>query len=83
MPQAKGTVADLKKSIKRFISLKLNRQEKGQIRKKLISWKYIWKTYDLQFNDVILNDNNKKLQDVGIKNKSFVHFVKKRRKIKY
>lgn len=81
VPQAGATVADLKKSIKRFISLKLNRQEKGHVKKKLISWKYIWKTYHLQFDDIILSDNSKKLQDIGIRNKTYVTFVKRRKGI--
>ncbi|EEB10407.1 U11/U12 snRNP 25 kDa protein, putative [Pediculus humanus corporis] len=67
--QAEGTVADLKKSIRKYITLKLKRSKKTKMRHKLISWKYIWKTYFLKHSDKILKDNNVKLKDIGIKNK--------------
>lgn len=79
VPQATATVADLKKSVKRFVNLKLNRLKKVENRQKLISWKYIWKTYNLQFREVILSDNNAKLTEIGIKNKSCVSFKKRRK----
>ncbi|KAL0277196.1 UNVERIFIED_CONTAM: hypothetical protein PYX00_004560 [Menopon gallinae] len=78
VPQAEGTVAHLKKAIKRYMTLKLKRQaKKKQRRPKLLSWRYIWKTYHLQFGDVVLSDNNAKLSDLGLRNKSSVEFVKR------
>ena len=77
--QAEGTVADLKKSIRKYITLKLKRSKKTKMRHKLISWKYIWKTYFLKHSDKILKDNNVKLKDIGIKNRSTLEFIKKKK----
>ncbi|KAK6640068.1 hypothetical protein RUM43_008345 [Polyplax serrata] len=83
VPQDVGTVADLKKSIKRSVNLKLNRSKKNKFKRKLISWKYFWRIYDLKHNNNLLNNSNAKLADLGIKNKSCVHFVKKYKKMKH
>ena len=68
-----ATVQDLKKEIERYVTLQLTREEEG----KPISWRYIWKTYWLVFNGVKLKDLNMMLKDIGLSNRSEVHFIKR------
>ena len=44
-----------------------------------ISWKYVWKTYGLEFENVVLTDLNRKLVDAGVRNGSTLTFVKLRK----
>lgn len=44
-----------------------------------ISWKYIWRTYDLQHESQRLTRDTVLLSELGIRNKSAVTFVKKLR----
>lgn len=69
-----ATVQDLKKEIERYVTLQLTRE--GEERKS-ISWRYIWKTYWLVFNGVKLKDLNMMLKDIGLSNRSEVHFIKR------
>lgn len=42
-----------------------------------ISWKYIWRTYYLELNGNILNDDEQTISHYGITNKTVLRFVKK------
>ncbi|XP_044729268.1 U11/U12 small nuclear ribonucleoprotein 25 kDa protein-like [Chrysoperla carnea] len=75
VPQGKSTVLDLKKAIKRTFEL---RQQRNRSRGK-ISWRYIWRTYRLNFNGVPLTKDHSLLSLYGIKNKSQLCFVKRLR----
>lgn len=70
-----ATLHELKIALKHHIALYLNR--KGL--KKRISWRYIWKTYWLCFDREKLTNDNCKLLEYGIRNKSTLTFLKKRR----
>ncbi|KAH0553262.1 U11/U12 small nuclear ribonucleoprotein 25 kDa protein [Cotesia glomerata] len=69
------TVLDLKKAIKRQTTLALCRERV----KKKISWKHVWKKYDLCFDGVPLNNDNENIKNYGIANKVELQYVKKRR----
>lgn len=70
------TVSSLKKAIaKSFESY----QRRAGIRVK-ISWKYIWKTYSLNYDSIALDNNDSCIQDYGVKNKVVLTFKKKNRK---
>ncbi|XP_075035963.1 U11/U12 small nuclear ribonucleoprotein 25 kDa protein [Mixophyes fleayi] len=71
-----ATVLDLKRAIQRYIQLK--HQREGGIQH--ISWKYVWRTYQLSFSGEKLNDNEKSIREYGIKNRDEVVFVKKLKK---
>ncbi|EFN80891.1 U11/U12 small nuclear ribonucleoprotein 25 kDa protein [Harpegnathos saltator] len=75
VPPHDTTVLDLKKAIKRHMSLSLKREN---IKKK-ISWKHIWKKYHLCFEHIKLANNNENIKTYGIANKAELHFMKKRR----
>lgn len=70
---------DLKKVIQRTFAL---RQQRLQDRTK-ISWRYIWRTYDLQCcgsgSDVLRSDAEL-VSAYGVRNRSNVKFVKKLRR---
>ncbi|XP_071528332.1 uncharacterized protein [Panulirus ornatus] len=70
-----ATVHDLKQGLKHHVALVLSR--KGA--KNKISWRYIWKTYWLCYNGEKLTDDNTRLLEFGIRNKSTLTFVKKYR----
>ncbi|TSZ68972.1 U11/U12 small nuclear ribonucleoprotein 25 kDa protein [Bagarius yarrelli] len=55
-----ATVLDLKKAIRRYYELK--QQREGGI--KHISWRYVWRTFDLVFNGERLEDDKKKLKEI-------------------
>ncbi|CAH2306778.1 U11 U12 small nuclear ribonucleo 25 kDa, partial [Pelobates cultripes] len=57
-----ATVLDLKRAIQRFIQLK--HQREGGIQH--ISWKYVWKTYQLSFSGEKLADDDKRLHEIGV-----------------
>lgn len=42
-----------------------------------ISWKYIWRTYYLQHDTQVLQNDEKSLRDYGVRNKTVLNFVKK------
>ncbi|XP_051573276.1 uncharacterized protein LOC127452107 isoform X3 [Myxocyprinus asiaticus] len=54
-----ATVLDLKKAIRRYMELK--QQREGGV--KHISWKYVWRTFNLVFNGEKLEDDKRKLKD--------------------
>lgn len=75
VPTHTTTVLDLKKAIKRHTNLYFKREN---IKKK-ISWKHVWKKYNLCFNDIQLANDNKNLKVYGIGNKAELYYVKKYR----
>ncbi|XP_038209007.1 U11/U12 small nuclear ribonucleoprotein 25 kDa protein-like [Zerene cesonia] len=77
VPQA-AKVAELKKSIARHFEI--FQQRTGS--KVKISWKYIWKTYNLDFDGIILDDDNSSIDSYGVCNKVTLNFKKKRKKNK-
>ena len=68
-----ASVADLKKSIRRYFELKKAR-EGGE---RIVSWKYIWKTYWLVFLNEKLKEDEKSLKSYGIRNRDQVTFMKR------
>ncbi|CAD0195900.1 unnamed protein product [Chrysodeixis includens] len=68
------TVRNLKKAIQRHFEIYMKRS--GM--KTKISWKYIWKTYILDFDSILLDDDNAAIQDYGVTNKVTLAFKKKR-----
>ena len=44
-----------------------------------ISWKHVWKKYNLCFEDTILTSDNENIKNYGIRNKSELCYVKKLR----
>ncbi|KAG7208358.1 hypothetical protein KM043_014593 [Ampulex compressa] len=75
VPPHNTTVLDLKRAVKRHTTLSLKRENV----KKKISWKHVWKKYDLCFLDIKLSNNNENIKAYGIANKAELHYVKKRR----
>ncbi|XP_040295831.1 U11/U12 small nuclear ribonucleoprotein 25 kDa protein [Bufo bufo] len=71
-----ATVLDLKRAIQRYVQLK--HQREGGIQH--ISWKYVWRTYQLSFSGEKLENEEKSLRGYGIKNRDEVVFVKKLKK---
>lgn len=45
-----------------------------------VSWNYVWKTYHLQHDTVIMKDDKEFVGNYGVRNKSEIRFVKKLRK---
>lgn len=43
-----------------------------------ISWRYIWKTYILNYDSLLLDNDNALIQDYGVTNKVTLSFKKKR-----
>lgn len=66
---------DLKRAIKRHTNLCFTRDN---IKKK-ISWRHVWKKYNLCFNNVQLLNDNENLKTYGITNKAELYYVKKYR----
>ncbi|XP_077380966.1 U11/U12 small nuclear ribonucleoprotein 25 kDa protein isoform X2 [Festucalex cinctus] len=71
-----ASVLDLKKAIRRFMELK--QQREGGVRH--ISWKYIWRSYNLVFQGGKLEDDRMRLKDYGIRNRDEVTFMKRLRR---
>ncbi|KAL1425250.1 hypothetical protein MTO96_019400 [Rhipicephalus appendiculatus] len=71
--EQKATVLDLKKAIRRHVTLRMAR--KGV--KRVLSWKYVWKTFWLSFDGELLKDDKALLRDFGIRNNSQLTFVKR------
>ncbi|CAH0700319.1 unnamed protein product [Spodoptera exigua] len=74
-----ASVRDLKKAIQRHFELY---QKRAGIKTK-ISWKYIWKTYTLNFDSIVLDDNNANIQDYGVTNKVTLIFKKRKKQKKF
>ncbi|XP_047514219.1 U11/U12 small nuclear ribonucleoprotein 25 kDa protein-like [Pieris napi] len=72
VPQS-ATVRELKKSIARHFELSQKRNG-PQVK---ISWKYIWKTYDLCFDGITLDDENGSIDSYGVSNKESLTFKKR------
>ncbi|XP_015185918.1 PREDICTED: U11/U12 small nuclear ribonucleoprotein 25 kDa protein-like [Polistes dominula] len=73
VPTHTTTVLDLKKAIKRHTNLYFKREN---IKKK-ISWKHVWKKYNLCFENIHLTNDNKNLKAYGISNKAELYYIKK------
>lgn len=73
--EQKATVLDLKKALQRHATLRMAR--KGV--KRVVSWRYIWRTYWLSFEGQPLNQDRMLLRDLGIHNNGELCFVKRRR----
>ena len=71
----KSTVLDLKRAIRRYTTLQLSRSGLSSH----LSWKYVWKNNVLISGQTRLDDDNKKLSDLGLSNKCTVSFVKRLR----
>ncbi|ELU11180.1 hypothetical protein CAPTEDRAFT_157309 [Capitella teleta] len=71
-----ATVADLKKAIRHYFHLNLNRDGDGD---RHISWRYVWKRNWLYFNGQKLTEDKTLLKDYGIFNSSEVTFIKRLR----
>lgn len=74
VPQS-ATVRDLKKAIRRHFEL--HQRRTGN--KVKISWRYIWKTYNLNFDSLTLDDDESNISDYGVTNKVTLSFKKKRK----
>lgn len=75
VPTHTTTVLDLKRAIKRHTNLCFKREN---IKKK-ISWKHVWKKYNLCFDNIQLSSDNTNLKTYGITNKAVLCYVKKHR----
>ncbi|XP_014211841.1 U11/U12 small nuclear ribonucleoprotein 25 kDa protein [Copidosoma floridanum] len=75
VPPKKTTVLDLKNAIKRHTSLALKREKVN----KKISWKHVWKKYDLCYDDIVLDNDHEEMENYGICNKSTLRYKKKRK----
>uniref|UniRef100_A0A2A4ITG6 SNRNP25 ubiquitin-like domain-containing protein n=1 Tax=Heliothis virescens TaxID=7102 RepID=A0A2A4ITG6_HELVI len=73
IPQS-ASVRGLKKAIQRHFELY---QKRAGIKTK-ISWKYIWKTYNLNFDSIALDDDNAPIHNYGVTNKVTLQFKKKK-----
>ncbi|RVE46206.1 hypothetical protein evm_009164 [Chilo suppressalis] len=69
-------VIDLKKAVARHFEI----YQKRIGNKVKISWKYIWKTYDLSYDGLILDNDCSSIEDYGVVNKVTLQFKKKRKK---
>ncbi|KAM3958070.1 U11/U12 small nuclear ribonucleoprotein 25 kDa protein-like [Aphomia sociella] len=75
VPQS-ASVFDLKKAIARHFEI----YQKRIGNKVKISWKYIWKTYDLSFDGLILDNNCSPIENYGVTNKVTLTFKKRKKK---
>ncbi|XP_059058165.1 U11/U12 small nuclear ribonucleoprotein 25 kDa protein-like [Achroia grisella] len=73
-----ASVSDLKKAIARHFEI----YQKRIGNKVKISWKYIWKTYDLSFDSLILDNNCSPIENYGVTNKVTLAFKKRKKKRK-
>ncbi|XP_045763744.1 U11/U12 small nuclear ribonucleoprotein 25 kDa protein-like [Maniola jurtina] len=70
-----ATIRELKKAIARHFEI----YQQRTANKVKISWKYIWRTYDLSFDSLILDDDNSCIGNYGVTNKVTLSFKKKRK----
>lgn len=75
VPQS-ATVSDLKKAIARYFEI-YQKRIKNKVK---ISWKYIWKTYDLNYDGIILDCDHTSIDEYGVTNKVTLTFKKRRKK---
>ncbi|CAG9784116.1 unnamed protein product [Diatraea saccharalis] len=75
VPQS-AKVIDLKKAVARHFEI----YQKRIGNKVKISWRYIWKTYDLSYDGLILDNDCSPIEHYGVVNKVTLHFKKKRKK---
>ncbi|XP_028172006.1 U11/U12 small nuclear ribonucleoprotein 25 kDa protein-like [Ostrinia furnacalis] len=73
-----ATVIELKKAIARHFEIYQSRMRS----KVKISWKYIWKTYDLNYDGIILDSDYSHIDDYGVCNKVTLTFKKRKKKKK-
>ncbi|KAL0849580.1 hypothetical protein ABMA28_013842 [Loxostege sticticalis] len=73
-----ATVIELKKAIARHFEIYQSRMGS----KVKISWKYIWKTYDLNYDGILLDSDYSHIEDYGVCNKVTLTYRKKRKKKK-
>uniref|UniRef100_A0A1B6CTK3 SNRNP25 ubiquitin-like domain-containing protein n=1 Tax=Clastoptera arizonana TaxID=38151 RepID=A0A1B6CTK3_9HEMI len=71
-----ATVQDLKQAICRQMIRRLNRKSQ----KVKVSWRFVWKSYDLVIGKQRLKNDKTLLADWNIKNKSRIFFVKRLKK---
>ncbi|XP_026314524.1 U11/U12 small nuclear ribonucleoprotein 25 kDa protein-like [Hyposmocoma kahamanoa] len=75
VPQS-ATVSDLKKAIARHFEI-YQKRIKNKVK---ISWKYIWKTYDLNYEGLILDCDHRSIDEYGVTNKVTLTFKKRRKR---
>ncbi|XP_011298407.1 U11/U12 small nuclear ribonucleoprotein 25 kDa protein [Fopius arisanus] len=75
VPPNNTTVSDLKKAIECQTNLSLKREK---VHKK-ISWRHIWKKYDICFDQVPLNNNEENMKNYGVCNRVELHYRKRHR----
>lgn len=73
-----ASVRDLKKAIARHFEI----HQKRTGNKVKISWKYIWRTYDLEFDSIVLDDDSSSIDLYGVTNRVIITFKKKLKKKK-
>ncbi|KAF4520611.1 hypothetical protein B566_EDAN006022 [Ephemera danica] len=72
-------VSDLRRALQRNVEL---REKRRTGRRRIISWRYVWRAYCLQTPDgdkLQRRDDSKTLASLGIVNKSRLNFVKRMR----
>lgn len=67
---------DLKRAIQRAFNLKQQRLKS----KTKVSWRYVWRTYQLQHEGNVMRDDRELVASYGVRNKSEIRFVKKLKK---
>ncbi|GAA5796126.1 hypothetical protein HPULCUR_001495 [Helicostylum pulchrum] len=67
-----STVQDIKRMIRHQLEKKENNDKTG--RKRKISWKYIWRSHCLMFNNARLLNDNAIVSQLGIKQNSILRF---------
>lgn len=70
-----ATVRDLKNAIQRSVGLQMKRSNSF----KFINWKYVWKAFWLSFDRQKLQNDDKNLQEYGIRNHDELIFIKRLR----
>ncbi|XP_012260784.1 U11/U12 small nuclear ribonucleoprotein 25 kDa protein-like [Athalia rosae] len=75
VPPHDTTVLDLKKAIKRHTILALKREKV----KRKISWKHVWKKYNICFGNTQLINDDEDIRNYGVTNKVELYYAKKRR----
>lgn len=83
VPESTTTVGDLKKAIKRYFELNERRESKRNNKKSTtkISWRYIWRTNFLVFDDEKLINDRQLLTCYGVGNRSVLKFLKKTKRV--
>lgn len=83
VPESTTTVGELKNAIKHYFELhklgELKRNNKKSTTK--ISWRYIWRTNFLVFDDEKLINDRQLLTYYGVGNRSVLKFLKKTKRV--